>query len=96
LAGGAAFSESPPLPPSNSKEPFVQESIPKPGYVRCGVLFLGVDWQFEVIHEEQKLLVVTIATQDGPIDIGLKREDAEALLQRLELFLKDRPTGLTN
>jgi hypothetical protein len=74
----------------------VQEPIPKPGYVRCGVLFLGVDWQFEVMHEERKLLIATIVTPDGPIDIGLKREDAKVLARQLRLFLADQPMGPTN
>jgi hypothetical protein len=71
----------------------METPVAKPGYVRCGVLFAGVDWQFEVMSEEQKLLVATIVTRDGPVDIALKREDAEVLLQRLKLFLADMPPG---
>jgi hypothetical protein len=69
----------------------MQELIAKPGYVRCGVTFLDVDWQFEVMSEEQKVLIVTLATPDGPVDIAMNRIDAMNIAQRLQLFLADWP-----
>lgn len=66
---------------------------PKPiaGYVRSGVTHIGCEWHFEVMDEKERVAIVDIETQDGPVSVGLNRRDAESLLQTLTLFLQDWP-----
>jgi hypothetical protein len=61
------------------------------GYVRCGVTHAGCDWNFEVLSERPRVAIVTITTNDGLIDIGLNRADAEGLVRTLQLFLAEWP-----
>jgi hypothetical protein len=64
---------------------------PIPGYVRSGVTHIGCDWHFEVMDEKERVAIVDITTEDGPVSVGLNRQDAEGLLQTLTLFLQDWP-----
>lgn len=63
----------------------------KPGYVRCSGSHLGTEWKFEVLSVLNKSALVTIKTGDGPIRVGLSREEAERLLRDLENLLSDWP-----
>jgi hypothetical protein len=62
-----------------------------PGYVRCGVTYIECEWKFEVMDEQERVAIVDIETPDGPISVGLNRQDAEGLLRTLTLFLQDWP-----
>lgn len=62
-----------------------------PGYVRSEATHLETDWQFEVLDDNHKVAFVTITTAEGPVHIGLNREEATELLQNLQLFLQDWP-----
>jgi hypothetical protein len=62
-----------------------------PGYVRCGVTHIECEWEFEVLDEQERVAIVDIQTEDGPISIGLNRQEAEGLLRTLTLFLQDWP-----
>lgn len=62
-----------------------------PGYVRCRVTYIGCVWKFEVMDEKERVAIVDIETGDGPVSVGLNRQDAEDLLQKLTLFLQDWP-----
>lgn len=66
---------------------------PIPGYARCGVVFVGGPIRLEVEDEEERVSVLIAETDDGPVHIGLNREDAFRLLETLRLFLEDRPRG---
>lgn len=68
-----------------------KDQIPRPGYVRSGAAHLVTDWQFEVLTDSHKIALVTIETRDGPVQVGLNREDATGLLRKLQLFLQDWP-----
>lgn len=61
------------------------------GYVRSGCVFVEVRMSLEVIDEQQRTSVLTLETDDGPVYIGLNRQDAMNLQQMLQLFLEDRP-----
>jgi hypothetical protein len=69
----------------------IEEPKRIPGYVRSRVTYLGCEWQFEVMDEKELTAIVDIDTADGPISVGLNRQDAESLLQKLTLFLQDWP-----
>ena len=64
---------------------------PKPGCVRSTVTHIGSEWTFEVLSDDSKVAVATIQTADGPVHIGLNREEAISLQQKLQLFLQDWP-----
>jgi hypothetical protein len=65
--------------------------IPKAGYVRSRATHLETEWRFEVLSDDHKVAFATIETADGPVHIGLNREEATTLLQKLQLFLLDWP-----
>jgi hypothetical protein len=71
-----------------------QEQLP--GYIRCNAMHISLEWKFEVVSERPRVSVATIETDDGPLHIGLNREDAVRLQQRLQLFLQDWPEGQLN
>lgn len=68
-----------------------KSNIPKWGYVRSRATHLGAKWNFEQLSEDQKIALVTIETRDGPVQIGLNREEATVFQQKLQLFLQDWP-----
>ncbi len=68
-----------------------RDDIPRPGYVRCRATHLDSEWRFEVLSDDQKVAVATIETADGPVHIGLNRDSAEMIQQKLQLFLLDWP-----
>ena len=62
---------------------------PKPpiaGYVRSGVTHIGCEWKFEVMDEKERVAIVDIETEDGPVSVGLNRQDAKNLLRTLTLL----------
>lgn len=63
------------------------------GYVRSGCVFVEVHMSLEVIDEQQRTSVLTLETADGPVCIGMNRQDAMRLQQTLRLFLEDRHSG---
>jgi hypothetical protein len=62
-----------------------KENIPRPGYVRSGILHAG-EWRFEILSDDEKLAVVTIQTVEGPVQIVLDRNQATIVLRDLPLF----------
>jgi hypothetical protein len=68
-----------------------QQNTPRPGYVRSEATHIGTEWSFEVLSDDQKVAIATIQTGDGVVHIGLNREEATTLLQKLQLFLQDWP-----
>jgi hypothetical protein len=62
-----------------------------PGYVRSRVTYIDCEWQFEVMDEKVRTAIVDIETADGPVSVGLNRQAAQDLLQKLTLFLQDWP-----
>jgi hypothetical protein len=71
----------------------MEEPSEIPGYVRCGVVHTDVGWRFELLDEAYKVAIVSIDTAEGSIDFGLNRVAATNLLETLQLFLSDWPTG---
>jgi hypothetical protein len=68
-----------------------EDQKPMPGYVRSEVQHVQAMWQFELWSEQPKIAIVTIETQDGPVQVGLNRQDASRLIDLLRSFLADRP-----
>jgi hypothetical protein len=64
-------------------------------YVRSLVTHITAEWSFEVLDAESLVSVVTIMTADGPVKIGLNRQDAEMLMQNIQLFLARFPNDQT-
>jgi hypothetical protein len=64
-----------------------------PGYVRCDAVHIGTEWTFEVLSEQERVAYLTIETDDGPIHVGLNREEATRLQRKVQLFLQDWPEG---
>jgi hypothetical protein len=62
-----------------------------PGYVRSEVTHIDVEWRFEVMSEDPRVSLLTIETEDGPVNIGLNRYRATELERQLRLFLLDWP-----
>jgi hypothetical protein len=68
-----------------------KEDKPRSGYVRSRATHIGTEWNFEVLSDDQKVVVATIMTADGPVHIGLNRAEAIKLQQTLQLFLQEWP-----
>ena len=62
---------------------------PIAGYIRADANHRGCEWSFEVLSEQPKVGIVSIATADGALNVALNRADAENVLQKLQLFLAD-------
>lgn len=59
--------------------------------MRCDATHIGTEWQFEILSEKPPVAVATIVTADGPVHVGLNRQEAQALAQKLQLFLIEWP-----
>jgi hypothetical protein len=68
-----------------------QEKIP--GYVRCGVTHATDEWRFEVLDESVRVGFLVVATGEGELSFGIRRQSAEALMRSLRLFLEDQTGG---
>lgn len=64
---------------------------PIAGYIRADVTHRGCEWSFEILSEQPKVGIVSIATADGSLHVALNRADAENVLQKLQLFLAEWP-----
>jgi hypothetical protein len=71
--------------------PSDREDRPLEGYIRSRATHVECEWSFEVLSEQPRVGVVTIMTEDGPLNVGLNRSDAMNLLRKLQLFLEDWP-----